>query len=81
MYPATYDWGAIEGHKFERDSLATMKKTCQQHCCSTLNHNLAYCYDDARVIKFVWTNLVKSRIKGRARSLEDWGKSTESSTA
>jgi len=38
-----------------------MKQTCQQHCFSTLNHNLAYCYDDARVIKFVWTNLVRNR--------------------
>jgi len=48
-----------------------MKKTCQQHCFSTLNHNLAYCYNDARVIKFVWTNLVKNRMKGGARSFED----------
>jgi hypothetical protein len=31
-----------------------MKKTCQEHCFPTLNHNLAYCYSDARVIKFVW---------------------------
>jgi hypothetical protein len=48
-----------------------MKKTCQQHCFSTLNHNLAYCYNDARVIKFVWTNLVKNRMQGGARSFED----------
>jgi len=48
-----------------------MNKTCQQHCFSTLNHNLAYCYNDARVIKFVWTNLVKNRLKGGARSFED----------
>jgi hypothetical protein len=31
----------------------------------------AYCYNDARVIKFVWTNLVKNRMKGGARSFED----------
>jgi hypothetical protein len=30
-----------------------MKQTCQAHCFSTLNHNLGYCYDDARVIKWV----------------------------
>jgi hypothetical protein len=70
MYPSTYDWGAIEGHKFDRDELVTMKKTCQQHCFSTLNHNLAYCYNDARVINFVWTNLVKNRMKGGARSFD-----------
>jgi hypothetical protein len=28
-------------------------------------------YNDARVIKFVWTNLVKNRMKGGARSFED----------
>ncbi len=38
---------------------------------STLNHNLAYCYDDLRVIKFVWTRPVKNRLKGRARSFDE----------
>jgi radical SAM protein with 4Fe4S-binding SPASM domain len=71
MYGSTYDWGNIDKHKFDDGQLAAMKKTCQQHCFSTLNHNLAYCYNDARVIKFVWTNLVKNRLKGGARSFED----------
>ncbi len=71
MYASTYDWGNIDGHKFDSKQLAGMKTTCQQHCFSTLNHNLAYCYNDARVIKFVWTNLVKNRMKGGARSFED----------
>ena len=71
MYASTYDWGNIDGHKFDSKQLAGMKTTCQQHCFSTLNHNLAYCYNDARVIKFVWTNLVKYRMKGGARSFED----------
>ena len=69
-----FDWGNIDGHNFEAKQLASMKKTCQQHCFSTLNHNLAYCYNDARVIKFVWTNLVKNRMNGGARSFEDWTK-------
>ena len=73
MYGAMYDWGTIDGHKLERESLAKMKETCQQHCFSTLNHNLAYCYNDARVIKFVWTNLIRNRMKGGAQSFEDWG--------
>jgi MoaA/NifB/PqqE/SkfB family radical SAM enzyme len=71
MYASTYDWGNIDKHKFDDGQLAGMKKTCQRHCFSTLNHNLAYCYNDARVIKFVWTNLVKNRMKGGARSFED----------
>jgi radical SAM protein with 4Fe4S-binding SPASM domain len=71
MYASTYDWGNIDQHKFDDGQLAGMKKTCQQHCFSTLNHNLAYCYNDARVIKFVWTNLVKNRMKGGARSFDE----------
>jgi MoaA/NifB/PqqE/SkfB family radical SAM enzyme len=53
MYSATYDWGTIGHHKFEVKQLDEMKKECQTHCFSTLNHNLGYCYDDARVIKWV----------------------------
>ena len=45
MYNATDDWGTIE--------LTEMKRSCQPHCFSTLNHILAYCYNDARVIKWM----------------------------
>ena len=70
MYPSSFDWGNIEHHKFERNQLESMKSTCQRHCFSTLNHNLSYCYNDARVIRFVWTNLVKKRAKGGAQSFD-----------
>lgn len=50
--------------------LLSMKQTCQKHCFSTLNHNLAYCYNDARVIKFIWKQ-AKNRFQGGARSFED----------
>ncbi|MFQ5722927.1 MAG: radical SAM protein [Terriglobia bacterium] len=53
MYSATYDWGAIGNHKFDVRQLNQMKKSCQPHCFSTLNHNLAFCYDDRRVIRWV----------------------------
>jgi MoaA/NifB/PqqE/SkfB family radical SAM enzyme len=53
MYSASYDWGMIENHKFEVKQLTEMKKSCQTHCFSTLNHNLGYCYDDGRVIRWV----------------------------
>ncbi len=59
MYEATYDWGVVGRHKFERDQLRNMKKTCEAHCFSTLNHNLAYCYDDMRVIKWVGKQAVR----------------------
>ena len=55
MYSATYDWGVIEDHKFEVAQLNEMKKTCQTHSFSTLNHNLGFCYNDTPVIKWVLT--------------------------
>jgi MoaA/NifB/PqqE/SkfB family radical SAM enzyme len=54
MYSATQEWGTIENHKFEVRQLNEMKKTCQSHCFSTLNHNLGFCYNDARVMKWVF---------------------------
>jgi len=41
------------GHRSQVGQLDEMKQTRQTHCYSTLNHNLGYCYDDARVIKWV----------------------------
>jgi MoaA/NifB/PqqE/SkfB family radical SAM enzyme len=69
MYSATYDWGAIENHKFGREQLDEMKKTCQRHCFSTLNHNLSYCYNDARVLKWLWRQ-ARNGFRGGARSFE-----------
>lgn len=70
MYSATFDWGNIDHFTFNRDQLFEMKTTCQKHCFSTLNHNLAYCYNDARVIKWMWEN-VKRGFQGGMRSFED----------
>jgi MoaA/NifB/PqqE/SkfB family radical SAM enzyme len=53
LYSATYDWGTVGNHRFEVPQLNEMKQTCQTHCFSTLNHNLGYCYDDARVIRWM----------------------------
>jgi hypothetical protein len=47
-----------------------MKKTCQRHCFSTLNHNLAYCYNDARVLKWMWKQ-ARNGFGAGARSFED----------
>jgi radical SAM protein with 4Fe4S-binding SPASM domain len=71
MYAATYDWGNIEGHKFDRTQLKEMKTSCQQHCFSTLNHNMGYCYNDARVIKWLWQQTRNGMSGGAARSFED----------
>ncbi len=68
-YPATYDWGNIEVPRFDYAQLNDMKKSCQQQCFSTLNHNLAYCYNDMRVIKWLWQQ-VKRGFQGGARSFE-----------
>jgi hypothetical protein len=55
MYDATYDWGeSISASlKVETKQLTETKKSCQPHCFSTLNHILAYCYNDGRVIKWM----------------------------
>ncbi len=71
MYSSDFDWGNIDEPKFAPLQLAEMKKSCQRHCFSTLNHNFAYCYDDARVIKFVFTQIAKNRLKGGARGFDD----------
>ncbi len=70
MYPATYDWGTIAMPKFDTAQLCDMKNTCQKHCFSTLNHNLAYCYNDARVINYLWDN-VKRGLRGGVSSFHD----------
>ena len=70
MYSATYDWGNIEGHKFQASQLHAMKQTCEQHCFSTLNHNLGYCYNDARVLKWLWKQ-ARNGLNSGARSFED----------
>ncbi|MGO9540780.1 MAG: SPASM domain-containing protein [Terriglobales bacterium] len=71
MYPSTFDWGNIDKPNFDQQQLKEMKHTCQRHCFSTLNHNLGYCYNDARVIKWVWKQAVTNRMQGGARSFED----------
>jgi MoaA/NifB/PqqE/SkfB family radical SAM enzyme len=71
MYSSTFDWGNIDTPKFDSGQLNEMKSTCQHHCFSTLNHNLGYCYNDARVIKWVWKQAVTNKFRGGARSFED----------
>jgi radical SAM protein with 4Fe4S-binding SPASM domain len=71
MYGSTFNWGNIDAPKFEVKQLQKMKTTCQRHCFSTLNHNLGYCYNDARVVKWVWKQVVTNRMQGGARSFED----------
>ncbi|HYW44533.1 MAG TPA: radical SAM protein [Bryobacteraceae bacterium] len=59
MYSATYDWGVVGQNKFESRQLREMKQGCQPKCFSTLNHNLAYCYDAGRVIKWMAKQAVR----------------------
>ncbi len=69
MYSATYDWGAIEHHRFEVRQLDGMKQACQTHCFSTLNHNLGYYYNDGRAIKWVLRQALR-RFQGLSGSFE-----------
>lgn len=53
MYSATYDWGAVGAPKFESSQLRNMKKDCEPHCFSTLNHIVGWGYNDRRVIHWL----------------------------
>jgi MoaA/NifB/PqqE/SkfB family radical SAM enzyme len=53
MYSATQDWGSVGDPKFDRAQLSAMKATCEPNCFSTLNHIVGWCYNDARVIKWL----------------------------
>ncbi len=53
LYSATYDWGRVEAPRLAPGQLAEMKRACQPHCFSTLNHNLAFCYQPGRALKWV----------------------------
>ena len=55
MYSATHDWGVVASPKFDKRQLNEMKSECQRHCFSTLNHIVAWCYNDRRVISFILT--------------------------
>jgi MoaA/NifB/PqqE/SkfB family radical SAM enzyme len=54
MYNAKYDWGTVDNQKFDLKQLAEMKNGCEPHCFSTLGYNVAYCYDAARVMKWLY---------------------------
>lgn len=70
MYPASYNWGNIDKFNFDANELKSMKKTCEKHCFSTLNHNLSYCYDGKRIMKWTWKQ-AKNGFGAGARSFED----------
>jgi MoaA/NifB/PqqE/SkfB family radical SAM enzyme len=53
MYSATHDWGVVGAPKFERQQLSDMKVSCEPNCFSTLNHIVGWCYNDARVIRWL----------------------------
>ena len=70
MYSARHDWGVVGDHNFQVPQLNEMKKECQTHCFSTLNHNLGYCYDAARALKWVFKQASRG-FQGTTGSFED----------
>jgi MoaA/NifB/PqqE/SkfB family radical SAM enzyme len=53
MYSATYDWGTAGKPKFDKHQLTEMKKECELHCFSTLNHIVSYVYNNGRVMRWI----------------------------
>jgi MoaA/NifB/PqqE/SkfB family radical SAM enzyme len=70
MYFATHDWGVVGDHNFQVPQLNEMKKECQTHCFSTLNHNLGYCYGAARALKWVLKQATRG-FQGTSGSFHD----------
>jgi MoaA/NifB/PqqE/SkfB family radical SAM enzyme len=69
MYSATHDWGCVGNPKFEPEQLREMKASCELNCLSTLNHVLALCYDDGRVIRY-FLKQAKRGFQGVSGSVE-----------
>jgi MoaA/NifB/PqqE/SkfB family radical SAM enzyme len=70
MYPATHDWGTVENPRFDGAQLAEIKQGCQSHCFSTLNHNLSYCYNAGRAIRWTLKQALRG-FQGTTGSFED----------
>lgn len=70
MYSANYNWGAVETPLFEATQLRRIKQACQPHCFSTLNHNLAYCYNASRAIRWTLKQALRG-FQGTTGSFED----------
>jgi len=60
MYPATHNWGTVEHPRFGANQLLSLKRGCQRHSFSTLNHIGGYCYNAIRAIR--WT--LKQALRG-----------------
>ena len=69
MYSAAEDWGSVGAPCFDPHKLCEMKQSCELNCFSTLNHILAMCYDDARVIRY-FVKQLKRGFQGVTGSIE-----------
>jgi MoaA/NifB/PqqE/SkfB family radical SAM enzyme len=69
LYGANGGWGNIDGPAFDARRLEVMKAHCQGHCFSTLQHNLGFCYDDRRAMRWVARQAARGFRSG-ARSFE-----------
>jgi MoaA/NifB/PqqE/SkfB family radical SAM enzyme len=70
MYSASGDWGVAGRPKFDVNQLKCVKEKCQPACFSTLNHNLAYCYDAGRAFKWVLRQALRG-FRGTTGSFEE----------
>ena len=70
MYSSAENWGVAGRPHFDGEQLARMKRECQRHCFSTLNHNLSYCYNAGRAIRWVLKQAVHG-FQGTTGGFED----------
>jgi MoaA/NifB/PqqE/SkfB family radical SAM enzyme len=70
MYSATHDWGVVGQPRYDVVQLKQIKRDCQLHCFSTLNHNLAYCYQAGRAIRWMLKQAFRG-FRGTSGSFDD----------
>jgi MoaA/NifB/PqqE/SkfB family radical SAM enzyme len=70
MYNDTVDCGVAGQPRFDSQRLACLKVECQRRCFSTLNHNLSYCYDASRAIRWLLKQAANG-FRGTTGSFED----------
>jgi len=70
LYSATCDWGTPGNPNFDSKQLCELKRECQPHCFSTLNHTLAYCYDAGRIFRWLLKQ-AKNGFQGTTGSVDD----------
>ena len=71
MYASTYDWGNIDQSEVRPEAADPDEDHMPAALLLHAEPQPGYCYNDARVIKWLWSNVIKNKFQGGVRSFED----------